>query len=143
MTMTQEELIRKADAIGQSIAASDYVSRYWQAKDKMGRNHKAQELFEALKLKTNHKLGLEQSLGTTHPKVEELNRDIEALERELYEIPVAMQYKESQAELNDVMQGIIQQLLTRLSGHLPVEPGPRVGCGKGPDGNGCNCGGSH
>ncbi|MCL6453404.1 MAG: YlbF family regulator [Alicyclobacillus sp.] len=137
----EERILEKAERIGRMIARSDDARRFWQARAKMERNDRAQKLFEVLKLKTNHQLGLEQSAGRRHPKYQELQREIEELEYRLAEIPVAMQYKEAQAELNELMQGLMHQLLSRLGRELPVEPGPRQGCGHGPDGNGCNCGG--
>lgn len=138
-----EVILQKAEGIGASICSMEEVQRFWQAREKMERNARAQELFEAIKLKTNNKLGLEQTTGNRHPKIEELEKDIHALEDELACIPVAMQYKEAQAEINELMQGIMNQLLSRLASTLPVEMGPRQGCGHGPDGNGCNCGGHH
>lgn len=139
--MSIGQILEKADRIGAMISRSDDAARYWQAREKMERNQRAQQLFEALKLKTNHQLGLQQSVGAEHPKLQEIGREIQALEAQLYEIPVAMQYKASQAELNEVMQGLMSQLLSRLTDQVPVELGPKQGCGKGPDGNGCNCGG--
>jgi cell fate (sporulation/competence/biofilm development) regulator YlbF (YheA/YmcA/DUF963 family) len=139
--MESELMMNKADAIADLICQSESAVRYWKAKDKMEFNTKAQELFEALKLKTNNQLGLQQSLSNSHPKAQQLAEEIHGLERQLYEIPVAMQYKEAQAELNELVQGVMHLLLVRLSSEVPVEYGPKQGCGKGPDGNGCNCGG--
>ena len=138
--MSRDELLIKAEAIGQTIAKSDPARRFWQARSKMEQNQKAQSLFEDLKLKTNNKLGLEQVVPTSHPKLNELNQQIQALEMQLSEIPVAMQYKTAQEELNEMMQDLMSILMDRLAKELPVEFGPREGCGKGPDGNGCNCG---
>lgn len=139
--MNSELMMTKADAIADIICQSEAAVRYWKAKDKMDYNTKAQELFEALKLKTNNQLGMQQALAADHPRVRQLSEDIHGLEQQLFEIPVAMQYKEAQAELNELVQGVMQMLLTRLSSLVPVEFGPKQGCGKGPDGNGCNCGG--
>ena len=130
-----EHVYAKADAIANQICASDAAVRYWVAKSKMEQNIGAQKLFEALKLKTNNRLGLEFSLSPEHPKVQELKQEIENLEEQLYGVPVAMQYKEAQAELNELVQGVTQLLLVRLSTALPVELGPKMGCG-----NSCTCG---
>lgn len=140
MSVSHEVLLEKADRIGKSIAQTEYAHVFWQARTKMEKNPQAQTLFESLKLKTNNKLGLEQVVSSDHPKLKELNAEIEAIEMKLAEIPVAMQYKTAQDELNGVMQEVMNGLLSRLAEDLPVEFGPREGCGKGPDGNGCNCG---
>lgn len=138
--MSHELLLTKADDIGRSIARSECARQFWQAREKMANNPRAQSLFEELKLKTNNKLGLMQAVGSHHPKLKELDTEIEAIETKLYEIPVAMQYKDAQDELNAIMQELMRALMDRLSTELPLEFGPRQGCGQGPDGNGCNCG---
>jgi cell fate (sporulation/competence/biofilm development) regulator YlbF (YheA/YmcA/DUF963 family) len=139
--MSADLMLTKADVIAELICQSDAAVQYWKAKDKMEYNSRAQALFEALKLKTNHQLGLSQALPADHPKARLLSSEIEGLEQQLHEIPVAMQYKEAQAELNELVQGVMQLLMVRLASSVPVEFGPKQGCGKGPDGNGCNCGG--
>lgn len=138
--MTHDLLLTKAEDIGRSIAKSECARQFWQAREKMAQNPQAQSLFEDLKLKTNNKLGLIQAIGTSHPKLKELDAEIQSIETKLYEIPVAMQYKDAQDELNSIMQDLMSVLMDRLAPELPVEFGPREGCGKGPDGNGCNCG---
>jgi cell fate (sporulation/competence/biofilm development) regulator YlbF (YheA/YmcA/DUF963 family) len=138
--VTHDLLLTKAEDIGRSIAKSECARQFWQAREKMAQNPQAQSLFEDLKLKTNNKLGLIQAIGTSHPKLKELDAEIQSIETKLYEIPVAMQYKDAQDELNSIMQDLMSVLMDRLAPELPVEFGPREGCGKGPDGNGCNCG---
>ncbi|GGJ04370.1 hypothetical protein GCM10010885_12000 [Alicyclobacillus cellulosilyticus] len=134
------QALYKADQIARRIGTSDVAQRYWQAREKMERHEEAQALFETLKLKTNQKLILQERLGADHPKVMLVQVEISEIEEKLYQIPVAMQYKEAQDELNDLMQSVVQVLLSRLGDHLPVEPGPRQGCGQGHGGQGCSCG---
>jgi cell fate (sporulation/competence/biofilm development) regulator YmcA (YheA/YmcA/DUF963 family) len=141
--MMANPLLDKADIIANSICTSDVAVRFWRARDKMEHNKRAQRLFETLKLKTNNSLGLQNAFAPNHPKLQQMQAEIQTLEQQLYEIPVAMQYKEAQAELNALMQGVMGILLSRLEDKIPVEMGPRHGCGQGPDGNGCNCGGEH
>ncbi len=132
----------KADAIADMICQSEAARQYWKAREKMERHEEAQALFETLKLKTNNQLGLAYALPEDHPKVRQLQEEIKEIEEQLYEIPVAMQYKQAQAELNELLQGVMHLLLVRLSDKVPVELGPKHGCGKGPDGQGCTCGGA-
>lgn len=131
----------KADAIADMICQSEAARQYWKAREKMERHEEAQALFETLKLKTNNQLGLAYALSEDHPKVQQLQAEIQEIEEQLYEIPVAMQYKQAQAELNELLQGVMHLLLVRLSDKVPVELGPKQGCGRGPDGHGCTCGG--
>lgn len=138
--MINTEVLTRAQAIASQIAASEAADRYWQARSKMERNPRAQELFESLKLKTNAQLILNERLSADHPKMMLANLEVQEIENELHQIPVAMQYKEAQDEINELTQGVISLLLTRLQSELPVERGPRQGCGKGHGGKGCDCG---
>ncbi|WDL97305.1 YlbF family regulator [Alicyclobacillus sp. ALC3] len=138
--MMQNVLEEKAARIATQIARSDAAHRYWQARDKMERNQRAQALFEELKLKTNAQMVLEERFDSLHPKVETARKDVQDVEQKMGEIPVALQYLEAKDELNEMVQGVMQLLLTRLTDQVPVELGPRQGCGNGHGGNGCDCG---
>lgn len=129
----------KADGIASAISQTEVAKQYWQAKDKMDTNQRAQELFEQLKLKTNSSLILQERLSSDHPKVMLAELEVHEIEQELQQIPVAIQYKTAQAELNELMQSVVQVILRRLEGELPVEMGPRQGCGQGHGGTGCDC----
>lgn len=137
---TKALIYEKADSIANAISSSEAAGRYWQARTKMKAHEQAQQLFDELKLKRNTSLILEQRLDKDHPKMMLADMEVSALEEKLNEIPVAQQYYEAQAELNELLQGVVSLLLSRLTDELPVEIGPRQGCGKGHDGNGCSCG---
>lgn len=137
--MSMDVLMSKADAIASAIGTSDVAKQFWQAKRKMESNVRAQELFEELKLKTNARLILKERLNDDHPKVLLADVEIHEIEEQLRQIPVAIQYKNAQDELNELMQTVVQTLLYRLAGEVPVELGPRQGCGKGHGGSGCDC----
>ncbi len=124
-----------ADRIADQLQRSEEAARFWQARDKMERQVDAQELFEELKRKTNNSYVVRDILSENHPKYSDAKAGIVRLEESLADIPVAMQYKETQAELNSLMQEVVQFILRRLSTAIPVEPGPKQGCGKA-----CSCG---
>jgi cell fate (sporulation/competence/biofilm development) regulator YmcA (YheA/YmcA/DUF963 family) len=140
VTVTREELVERANRIAREIAKSDIAERYWQAREKMERNTRAQALFDELKRRKNTSLILEQRLDENHPKMMLARLEVQEIEEKLREIPVALQYQEAKDELNDLVQGVVQLILARLAKEIPVELGPRQGCGKGHDGNGCSCG---
>jgi len=138
--MSADLMIAKADAIAMQIATSETAMRYWQARDKMEQNTEAQGLFDELKVKTNASLALQERYVESDAKRVAADHQVEKAEDRLANIPVAMQYKESQAELNELVQGIVAVLYHRLASELPIEMGPKQGCGQGHDGNGCSCG---
>lgn len=138
--MMHSVLEEKAAQIATQIGRSEAALRYWQAREKMERNARAQALFEELKLKTNARLVMEESFDSLHPKVQTARNDVQDVEEKMGYIPVALQYLEAKDELNEMVQGVMQLLLTRLTGQVPVELGPRQGCGNGHGGNGCDCG---
>lgn len=137
--MTIDALLHQVDTLASAIRNSDEAREYWQARTKMEKNVHAQELFEELKLKTNASLILKERLESSHPKVMLADMDVLGVEQAIALIPVAMQYKTAQAELNELMQTVVQVVLDTLSQEIPVELGPRQGCGQGHGGNGCDC----
>lgn len=140
MSVSLKSAMVKVDEIARKISASEELARYWQAREKMEKNVRAQALFEELKMKTNASLVLQQRLDIDHPKVMLAELEVQTVEEQLQEIPIAMQYKEAQAEVNEMLQGVVSLLLARLADELPVELGPRQGCGQGHGGQGCDCG---
>ncbi|QQE80966.1 YlbF family regulator [Alicyclobacillus sp. SO9] len=137
--MTYESVAEKTSEIAESIAGSKAAREYWKAREKMESHRRAQQLFEELKLKTNSYMILAQQLPETHPKVMLAKLEMDEIEEQLRKIPVAIQYKEAQADVNEMTQMVISTLLVRLQDVLPVERGPRQGCGQGHGGQGCDC----
>ncbi|WP_062305320.1 RicAFT regulatory complex protein RicA family protein [Alicyclobacillus sendaiensis] len=134
-----EAILAVADELAEMIRRSDECRSYWRAREKMERNPRAQRLFDELKKKTNGLWTLRDRLGESHDKYLRMKQETDALWERLYEIPVALQYKAWQDELNALVQEVIEVILANLHGTLPVERGPRL-CGSG----GCSggCGGS-
>ncbi|EPZ53055.1 YlbF family regulator [Alicyclobacillus acidoterrestris] len=135
---TRELVFDKVDAIASKIASSEAASMYWQARDKMMHHQEAQGLFDELKKKTNGLLVLKDRLGEQSDKYQRIKQETARIEERLAEIPVALQYKAAQDELNAMLQEVILVLLARLKDEVPVEPGPRQ-CGSG---GSCSTGGS-
>lgn len=125
-----QPILDKAGAIAQGIASSEAAKAYWQARDKMTRHKEAQALFDDLKKKTNGMLVLKERLGENNEKFQRVKWETEEIESRLSEIPVALQYKSAQDELNAMLQEVMLVLLRRLAERVPVEAGPRE-CGSG------------
>ncbi|MCL6488007.1 MAG: YlbF family regulator [Alicyclobacillus mali] len=134
-----DAILAAADQLAEMIRQSDECRLYWNAREKMARNPRAQRLFDELKKKTNGLWTLRDRLGESHEKYQRMKHEADLLWESLYETPVALQYKAAQDELNGLVQEVIEVMLANLHGTLPVERGPRM-CGSG----GCSggCGGS-
>ncbi|MFB5191515.1 YlbF family regulator [Alicyclobacillus fastidiosus] len=138
---TAQQLFAKVDDIANGIAQSEAAAMYWQARDKMMHHQEAQGLFDDLKKKTNGLLVLKDRLGEQSEKYQRIKEEAERIEARLAEIPVALQYKAAQDELNAMLQEVMLVLLANLKAEVPVEPGPRS-CGSGGScstGGGCSC----
>lgn len=137
----RKAMLDKANEIAFAIASSEEAQAFWQAREKMERHQEAQSLFDSLKKKTNGLLVLEDRVGTGSEKYERIRQETQSIEERLAEIPVALQYKSAQSELNAMLQEVTLVLLARLKDKLPVEPGPRS-CGSGGSCSTGGCGGS-
>lgn len=135
MLTDTSELINMTDKIAEQIQYSEEYRQFWQARSKMDKNTHAQQLFEELKRKTNNLLVIRDQLGEQHPRYQVAQSDVAQLEDQLAKIPVAVQYRVAQDELNHLMQEVVMRLMIRVGQVLPVEPGAKQGCG-----NACSCG---
>ncbi|MFD1674622.1 YlbF family regulator [Alicyclobacillus fodiniaquatilis] len=134
-------LLKKAEQIAGHIAHSETAQTYWQARDKMASHKEAQSLFDDLKKKTNGMLVLKDRVGEQSEKYQRMKDQTVQIEARLAEIPVALQYKAAQDDLNGMLQEVMHILLARLNQEVPVEVGPRQ-CGSG-DGGSCSSCSAH
>ncbi|RIV29319.1 YlbF family regulator [Alicyclobacillaceae bacterium I2511] len=134
----QQLILAKSQQIGKLLLCSEQAQVYWAARAQMEHHPRAQLLFTRLKNETNRLLSLQQTLPIDHPRLQAIVKKTTELEDELYKTPVAMQYKTAQADLNELVQGVFQLMISLISQVIPVESGPRQ-CSAA-EGKGCSCG---
>ena len=99
---TKDEIVKKAKEIAHMIANTEEVEFFKKAEEQINENQFVREKIASLKtlqkqaVNFQH-LGKERALKTMETK-------IEGIEQEIDELPVVQQFKQSQVEVNDLLQ---------------------------------------
>ncbi|MDA3130539.1 RicAFT regulatory complex protein RicA family protein [Aliibacillus thermotolerans] len=99
---TKQEVLQKAKELGKLISGTDEVAFFKQAELKINKNLRVQELIAQIKKKQKEAVNL-QHYGK-HEALEQKEKEIDALHDELDEIPLVQEFKQSQTEVNHLLQ---------------------------------------
>lgn len=118
---TKEQIIEKAREIAKMIAETEEVDFFKQAEAKIHENEKVRRLISEIK-------GLQkQAVNLQHyGKKEALKRTeekIEKLEAELDEIPVVQQFKQSQVQVNEILQMVATTISNKVTDEIILSTG--------------------
>lgn len=118
---TKEQIIEKAREIAKMIAETEEVDFFKQAEAKIHENEKVRRLISEIK-------GLQkQAVNLQHyGKKEAFKRTeekIEKLEAELDEIPVVQQFKQSQVQVNEILQMVATTISNKVTDEIILSTG--------------------
>lgn len=101
-TYTKDDLIKKAEELAEMIANTEEVDFFKRAEAQIHENQRIRELIASLKSLQK------QSINFEHYGKEraynQVQAKIDAIEKEISEFPVVQEFKESQADVNDLLQ---------------------------------------
>jgi Predicted membrane protein len=112
-TYSSDEIIAKAKEVADHIASTDQVRFYKQAEAKISANQKVQQLVEAIKQHQKESVNLQHF--HKHEAYKENEAVINRLQEELDAIPVVQEFKQSQGEINDFLQLIVNLVSGRIT----------------------------
>ena len=99
---TKDEIIEKARDLAKMIAETDEVDFFKKAEAKINENDKVSEKISSIKALQKQAVNFQH-----YGKVEAYKNTedkLEALQQELDDIPIVNEFKESQADVNDLLQ---------------------------------------
>ncbi|RXI97934.1 hypothetical protein DS745_16400 [Anaerobacillus alkaliphilus] len=114
-TFTKDEIVEKAQEIAKMIAETEEVEFFKQAELQVNENPKIQQLISQIKLAQKEAVNLEHYAKAEALKKAEVK--IDALQDELDEIPLVKEFKQSQMEVN----GLLQLVATTISNTVTDE----------------------
>lgn len=125
---TKDEIIERTRELAQMIAETEEVDFFKRAEAQIHENEKVGILIETIK-------GLQkQAVNLQHYGKEEalkkVEEKIQSVEAELNEIPVVQQFKQSQIEVNDLLQQIANTISNRVTDEILIATGGDVLRGK-------------
>ena len=110
---TKDDILTKAAELAEMIATTEEVDFFKRAEAQINENQKVRDLIAQIK-------GLQkQAVNLQHYGKDQAYKDvqakIDALEKELDEIPVVQQFKQSQVDVNDLLQIVASQVSNKVT----------------------------
>lgn len=99
---TKDEIIEKARELARMIANTEEVEFFKQAELQINENIKVQQAISKIKRLQKEAVNL-QHYGKTEA-LKEVEQKIDAIQDELDQIPLVQQFKQSQMDVNDLLQ---------------------------------------
>lgn len=109
---SSEEIISRARKVADHLASTDQVRFYRQAEAKISANQKVQQLVEAIKQHQKESVNLQHY--QKHEAYKQNEAVISRLQAELDAIPVVQEFRQSQGEINDFLQQMVNLVSQRI-----------------------------
>ena len=142
---TDQEILAKARELANMISRTKEVDFFKRAESQVKQNKRVQDLISSLKAKQKQ-LVMYESMNNTK-LVEKVQAEFDALQEELDEIPLVTEFKQSQTDVNDLLQMVTHVITNTVSDRIILDTGgnPLTGKTGGPeaghhDDEGCGCG---
>lgn len=118
---TKDEIVEKAKEIAHMIANTEEVDFFKKAEEKINENQFVREKIASLKtlqkqaVNFQH-LGKERALKTMEAKIENIEKEID-------ELPVVQQFKQSQVDVNDLLQLVSNAIANSVTNEVIASTG--------------------
>lgn len=117
----RERIFELANEIADLIAQSDEIERFKQAEKKISANMRVQELITDLKRKQKRIVALENN--RQYEDIPQLEKEMEEIQQELDSIPVVEEFKQTQLEIDHLLQLVSSVIGNTLSRKVIVSTG--------------------
>ncbi len=121
---TKDEIIEKANEIARMIANTEQVEFFRRAEAQINENQKVRENIASLKSLQKQAVNFQQYGKERALKI--IEGKIENIEKEIDEVPIVQEFKQSQGEVNDLLQlvsnaianGVTNEIIKETDGDL-------------------------
>lgn len=140
--ITDQEILEKAREVALMIAKSKEVDFFKRAENQIKHNERVQDLIHEVKQKQKQVVMFE---SMNKPELaKKLEDEFNQLQDELDNIPIVAEFKQSQIDVNDLLQMVTHVITNTVSERIILDTGgdPLSGeTGGGPENshNGCGC----
>lgn len=118
---TKDDIVERAKQLAKMIAESEEVDFFKKAEAKIHENEKVRELIASIKSLQKQAVNFQHYEKTEALKKTE--EKIEQLEKELDDIPVVQQFKESQIDVNDLLQIVANTISNTVTDEVITSTG--------------------
>mgnify|MGYP001300050768 CR=1 FL=1 len=108
MTYTKEQIIEKAIELANMVSQTEEVAFFKKAEAKINKHEKVQKLIAEIKKHQKEAVNLQHY--KKHEALKKVEAKIDELMDEVDEIPLVREFKQSQTEVNDLLQLIAKTI---------------------------------
>lgn len=119
--VTRDEIVKQAEKLAFLIAQSEEVDFFKKAEAQVNSNDKVQQLINAIKLFQKHAVQYEHYEKKN--ALDDAEHKLENLQQELDEIPIVQEFKQSQLEVNDLLQMITSIISNTVTDQIILATG--------------------
>jgi cell fate (sporulation/competence/biofilm development) regulator YmcA (YheA/YmcA/DUF963 family) len=113
---TKDDIMKRAEELAGMIADTEEVDFFKRAEAQIHENQKVREMIASIKSLQKQAVNFQHYGKTEALKMVEAK--IENLEKEIDEIPVVQQFKESQTDVNDLLQIVASVISNNVTDHI-------------------------
>lgn len=127
--LIKDDIMAQAKQLSKLICATDEVKHFQQAEKKIQQHSRLQQLITTIKKKQKELVAF-QSFQNTQ-MVAKIEQEINTLQDELEQIPLVLQFQQSQSDVNYLLQLIMSVIRDTVSDKIEVEAAtiePPVSC---------------
>ncbi|MCA1062467.1 RicAFT regulatory complex protein RicA family protein (plasmid) [Cytobacillus spongiae] len=113
---TKDDIMKRAEELATMIAETEEVDFFKRAEAQIHENQKVREMIASIKSLQKQAVNFQHYGKTEALKMVEAK--IENLEKEIDAIPVVQQFKESQTDVNDLLQIVASVISNNVTDHI-------------------------
>ena len=102
----REDILERARELARLLATTEEVRLYQEAEKKVRENERVQGLIAQIKKKQKELVAF-QTTFRNQQMADKIEKEIEALQDELDEIPLVRQFQQSQVDVNYMLQSVV------------------------------------
>lgn len=121
-TIVREDVLAKAKELADLISTSTEVETFQKAEKLVAKNDRVQSLISAIKKKQKEIVAFEHTFKNPD-MVKKIEAEIDALQDELDGIPVVSEFKQTQQDINYLLQLVIGVIRDQVAEKINVEAG--------------------
>lgn len=125
---TREEVLDEAKKLAEMLAQTEEIDRFKQVESKVNNSEKIQRLVTKIKTLQKQAVNLQAYEKTKALKIVE--EELAKAEKELDDIPIVQEFKESQAIVNDILQLVSGTIAREVTNRVIESTGGNVLTGK-------------
>lgn len=119
--IVREDILEKAKELAGLISTSNEVQFFQKAEQQISSNDHIQTLISAIKKKQKEIVAFESF--ENKKMVEKIEKEIDALQDELDNIPIVNEFRQSQEDINYLLQLVMSVIRDTVSDKITVESG--------------------